>query len=587
MARVLVAMPSRRGVLDRREALSVVFHAVDEDGSGSIDAAEALKVATGVCASMTEKEALAWFRDIDADDSGFIDESEYLAGMLRVTKFLSDAEFAHRIKDLLARTNAPVNDPAYYFHCADNREYLERSGLLPLLERGLEALVREVEAERLRVASGSEWDDDGYLPEDWRPLRPLRFLGEWLAEHCPAGVAESKRREAEAEARRLAAIPYVEKKFEDMTRAEKLRVSFDAMDRDGNGTLDFDELLFVCRKMNPGKGEREAKSQVAYLDRDGDGQVDQDEYADAMLALMENLDDETFDEGVRKVLTAVTFASSSREEKLRMVFDKVDRDGSGELDRDELTTLARALVPGGDDAKVEKTMRWLDADGDASVTFEEFRGPMLAATEALDDDAFDAATRALLAAEGEAVEPDPADDLPPKFAAFVTAFATHEPMLRSASLIGVKRLDALLKAGKTKVAIVDCRPAEERAVSSIRDAAALGDVQFTDETDNNVAACAEAFEVNTAEIAACDLIVAVSSTGAASHVAAPLLREKANGKETRSLVGGMVAWFNAGGEVVDAEGDACDAVHPGSRRCLGFFKGAKGGRRNTFKFPKE
>jgi len=34
-------------------------------------------------------------------------------------------------------------------------------------------------------------------------------------------------------------------------------------------------------------------------------------------------------------------------------------------------------------------------------------------------------------------------------------------------------------------------------------------------------------------------------------------------------------------------GDACDAVHPGSRRCLGFFKGAKGGRRNTFKFPKE
>ena len=108
MARVLVAMPSRRGVLDRREALSVVFHAVDEDGSGSIDAAEALKVATGVCASMTEKEALAWFRDIDADDSGFIDESEYLAGMLRVTKFLSDAEFAHRIKDLLARTLAAL-----------------------------------------------------------------------------------------------------------------------------------------------------------------------------------------------------------------------------------------------------------------------------------------------------------------------------------------------------------------------------------------------------------------------------------------------------------------------------------------------
>ena len=83
-------------------------------------------------------------------------------------------------------------------------------------------------------------------------------------------------------------------------------------------------------------------------------------------------------------------------------------------------------------------MRWLDADGDAEVTFEEFSGPMLAATERLDDDAFDAATHALLAAEGEAREPDPADDLPPKFAAYVSAFPTHA----TTPQIGVKRLNA-------------------------------------------------------------------------------------------------------------------------------------------------
>ena len=39
---------------------------------------------------------------------------------------------------------------------------------------------------------------------------------------------------------------------------------------------------------------------MAYLDRDGDGQVDQDEYVDAMLALMEDLDDDVFDAGVKE-----------------------------------------------------------------------------------------------------------------------------------------------------------------------------------------------------------------------------------------------------------------------------------------------
>ena len=97
--------------LDRRDALSVVFHAIDEDGSGSIDMVEALKVATGVCQSMSEEEARTWFRAVDADDSGEIDEREYLDGMLHVTRHLSDAEFAHRVKDLLARTNKQVRDP--------------------------------------------------------------------------------------------------------------------------------------------------------------------------------------------------------------------------------------------------------------------------------------------------------------------------------------------------------------------------------------------------------------------------------------------------------------------------------------------
>ena len=317
-----------------------------------------------------------------------------------------------------------------------------------------------------------------------------------------------------------------------MTRAEKLRVSFDAMDLDGNGTLDFDEMLHVCRKINPGKGLAEA---VPGIDRDGGGQVDQGESWASGSSLMEDLDDDVFDAGVKRVLLAVKFASASRQEKLRMVFSHVDTDGSGTLDRDELDALSRALVPGGDEEKVRRTMRWLDADGDAEVTFEEFSGPMLAATERLDDDAFDAATHALLAAEGGARNPG-RGDLPPKFAAYVSAFPTHA----TTPQIGVKRLNAL--ASRRKIAVVDCRPEEERAVSIIPGSIPLGDVKFADATDNNVGACMDS-AVRTARRA--DLVVAVSSTGA-EGVAATLLGEKL-GVEARNLCGGMVAWFSAGG----------------------------------------
>lgn len=63
------------------------------------------------------------------------------------------------------------------------------------------------------------------------------------------------------------------------------------------------------------------------------------------------------------------------------------------------------------------------------------------------------------------------------------------------------------------------------------------------------------------------------------------LAEKLEGKvEVRNLVGGIVAWYNAGGEVVDGEGNPVEAVHPGQRRCIGFVTRA---RKNAFKFPKE
>ena len=103
---------------------------------------------------MTEFEVNEWFRSMDVSDTGFVDEAEYVAGMLNVTRGMTEAEFATSARDTIARTSKKVKHPRYYFHRDDARGYLGEE-LVPLLEKGLDALLREVESERLRVASGA------------------------------------------------------------------------------------------------------------------------------------------------------------------------------------------------------------------------------------------------------------------------------------------------------------------------------------------------------------------------------------------------------------------------------------------------
>ena len=82
-------------------------------------------------------------------------------------------------------------------------------------------------------------------------------------------------------------------------------------------------------------------------------------------------------------------------------------------------------------------MAWLDKDGDGGITLAEFTVPMMKVTEKLDDDRFDLAIQKLISAEGEAVEPDPADDLPPKFGSYVSMFPTHSTCQQMGIKVGL------------------------------------------------------------------------------------------------------------------------------------------------------
>jgi Ca2+-binding EF-hand superfamily protein len=382
-----------------------MFHAVDTNGDGRVDFTEAVAAACGVCASMSEAQAKAWFIALDTSDSGCIDEKEYVVGMTTLTNPLSDAEFATAVKKTIGRTQKKVKHPRYYFHESETRGYLGKD-LVPLLEKGLESLLRQVEQERVKVASGELWDKDGYAPEEWRAMRPLQFLGRFLLDHSKKGLqrkakqesqeamkSEAKQKAAEFEARGGAPLPYTE-----LTRTEKLEMCFRAIDKNRDAYITVDEMALVCKKLNPpGRGNREAgirtqsesndsgmsaavnsgmgtaaENAVRWMDVNGDGKVSLEEYETAMTELLENVDDAVFDAGVVHLLDSVKFAEADRREKLKMVFDKTDVDGNGTLDVEELRHLARQLVVGGDEAAVKRTMKWLDVNEDSVVSFDEF-----------------------------------------------------------------------------------------------------------------------------------------------------------------------------------------------------------------------
>ena len=59
----------------------------------------------------------------------------------------------------------------------EHRKYLE--SVIPLVAEGMEELTLAIVQERKRVLQGVDWEN-GYLPEDWQSIEPVKWLGEYL-----------------------------------------------------------------------------------------------------------------------------------------------------------------------------------------------------------------------------------------------------------------------------------------------------------------------------------------------------------------------------------------------------------------------
>ena len=120
---------------------------------------------------------------------------------------------------------------------------------------------------------------------------------------------------------------------------------FDAIDRDGSGSIDKDELS--QHLVSTGIDQAEVDVLFKFLDADGSGDIDREEWWAGFAA----------------------FLAVGRDAK--QLFDLIDEDGSGAIESEELTRHLTAAGHGPEE--IEGVFQLLDEDGDGSIDIDEWR----------------------------------------------------------------------------------------------------------------------------------------------------------------------------------------------------------------------
>lgn len=138
---------------------------------------------------------------------------------------------------------------------------------------------------------------------------------------------------------------------------QKLQEIFQAFDKNGDGQLDYQELVEGYTHYFNGDVERaeiEANQIMGKLDFNGNGSID---YSEFIIAHMD----------ITKLF---------QEDKLREVFDMFDQDHSGSITADEIKKiLGKGMDPANEveDAEWDKILEEVDVNGDGEISFEEFK----------------------------------------------------------------------------------------------------------------------------------------------------------------------------------------------------------------------
>mmetsp|Transcript_47156 Transcript_47156/g.52542 ORF Transcript_47156/g.52542 Transcript_47156/m.52542 type:complete len:150 (-) Transcript_47156:1616-2065(-) len=131
----------------------------------------------------------------------------------------------------------------------------------------------------------------------------------------------------------------------------EFKEAFSIFDRDGDGTIDNDELGTVMRSLGNQPTEEEVENMIREADTDGNGTIDFVEFIEMMPG--QERDD-------------------NAEEEMIEAFRVFDTDGNGSITADELRQIFNNLGEKLTDEEISDMIKEADTDGDGEINYQEF-----------------------------------------------------------------------------------------------------------------------------------------------------------------------------------------------------------------------
>merc|ERR1719474_2401798 len=149
-------------------------------------------------------------------------------------------------------------------------------------------------------------------------------------------------------------------KFRAIRKTVKdVQQSFKQIDRDGNGTIDKQELTAALKSSGGNFTQQDIDTLFAAGDIDGNGEIDYEEFIALMCPSASDI--------VEKFRSKYKTLND-----VRAAFKRFDRNGDGALSKDELSSAMKSSGDSYSEIEVDAIFSLGDVDGDGEITLEEF-----------------------------------------------------------------------------------------------------------------------------------------------------------------------------------------------------------------------
>lgn len=343
-----------------KDNIAEVFDRVDEDGSGEIEVLEFQKMMDFIQPGMTTSQVKLLFGHFDNDLGTAITYDMFSEGLYPMDKLALLEEIKVRIKSQ-GYTKTTLQD---LFGGVDTDgsgaiEFKEFRKLMAAVHPGLvNAQIRILYNQMAPSGAISYWEFENALfapPPD------------------PQSAAAKAELKEEAEVILQKVRNAIRKKG---TSVQKLRETFDKVDEDGSGEIEFLEFKQLMDDLHGNLTADKTRKLFTVFDKSGSGSLTYEEFQKMLFPESTNIAGASAEEEAAQLLEKVRLGIQKKgtsSEKLRMIFNQLDRDGSGELEFEEFGKLIEMVHSAVPQEKQHHLFGLFDKDGQGSIDFNQFK----------------------------------------------------------------------------------------------------------------------------------------------------------------------------------------------------------------------